>query len=171
MSGRWCVCVREKTHTHKHMKRGFMLIMRQIWHYPHWDVVFISLPPTIPSDHNSLCPDKPRERERQRRRAAGKKKMERWRKREQPTDHIMVVASVIWLMQRERLQFTVCVWLVLSQISSWNHTKQYNIFYKEICHVTSCYELFRGTSNFLACRANMALHHVFSISVIHHIFY
>lgn len=30
-----------------------------------WDVMFISLPlpPTIPPDHNSLCPDKPREGE------------------------------------------------------------------------------------------------------------
>lgn len=31
-----------------------------------WDVMFISLhlPPTIPPDHNSLCPDKPGEGER-----------------------------------------------------------------------------------------------------------
>ena len=65
------------------------------------DVVFISLPlsPTIPSDHNSLCPDKPRERETERR-----KKKKRWRKREQPTDHRTLVASV--MVQRERFDFT-----------------------------------------------------------------
>lgn len=119
ITGRWCVWDR-KDHTHidtlADEKKGFMLIMRQIWHYSHLDVVFISLPlpPTIPPDHNSLCPDKPREREG-RDRGGALKKMERWRKREQPTDHIMVVASVIWLMlrereqERERLQFDYCL--------------------------------------------------------------
>ncbi len=114
-----CVCVLETgkhTVTRKQMQRGFMLITRQIWHYPHRDVVFISLPlpPTIPSDHNSLCPDKPREREgeTETEKSRKQKKMERWRKREQPTDHIMVVASVIWLIQsweRETSVWLLCV--------------------------------------------------------------
>ena len=97
VGGRWyvcvcvcvcvCACERQKntwTHTHTQMKRGFMLIMRQIWHYPHRDVVFISLPlpPTIPPDHNSLCPDKPWGRETETERSGRKK----WRGEERESN-------------------------------------------------------------------------------------
>lgn len=89
------------THTNQQMKRGFALIMRWIWCYPGRHAVFISLPP---SSHNSPWPQLPvswqAEAGRRRRRGAARK-MERWRKREQPTDRIMVVASVIRLIQRE----------------------------------------------------------------------
>lgn len=54
-----------RTHTHGHT-------WNKVWAdneedlTSRWDVMFISLPlpPTIPPDHNSLCPDKPREGER-----------------------------------------------------------------------------------------------------------
>ena len=119
VGGRWyvCVCERQKnthTHTHTDEKRVYVDNEADLTLPSSGCGVYFS----ASSSHNSLWPQLPVSwqtvRERDGDREERGKKMERWRKREQPTDHIMVVASVIWLMQRregerERLQSDCCV--------------------------------------------------------------
>lgn len=94
------------THMQAHLKQGFGLIMRRIWHLAGMWCLFLCLfLPQFPLT-TTPCVLTNQERESERRRGPVKK-MERWRKREQPTDHIMVVASVILLIHTlgERLEF------------------------------------------------------------------
>lgn len=124
------VCVRDrKTHTHTHTDEKRVYVDNE---------ADLTLPSSgcgvyfsASSSHNSLWPQLPVSwqtvRERDGDREERGKKMERWRKREQPTDHIMVVASVIWLMQRREGErerdCSLTAACVLNQLSIWNHAK------------------------------------------------
>lgn len=94
------------THTQTHLEQGFGLIMRRIWRLAGMWCLFLCLfLPQFPlTTTPCVLTNQERDNERQR---GPVKKTERWRKREQPTDHIMVVASVILLIHTlgERLEF------------------------------------------------------------------
>lgn len=117
----------------------------------HWDVMFISLslPPKIPPDHNSLCPDKPREAERKTERPSeenGEVKKEGTTHRPHNGCGISYIANTH--AGRETWVWLWCVWSPLGGCNQWQNITK-DMHFKKIEIVKNVKTLKKRIHDFL----------------------